>query len=110
MYVPTNHIYFGDIHIYPISAVSYPDLSVQEGVQVFLTGGMARGSARRRHATAHTHPRVLERGGDGERAGGTAGGRRRSSGRSSLPRAVELSEQMRVRQAKAPDVEDEPGG
>ena len=41
MYVPTNHIYFGDIQIYPTSAVSYPDLSVQEGVQVFLTGGMA---------------------------------------------------------------------
>ena len=41
VYVPTNHIYFGDIHIYPSSAVSYPDLSVQEGVQIFLTGGMA---------------------------------------------------------------------
>ena len=41
VYVPTNHIYFGDIHIYPSSAVSYPDLSVQEGIQIFLTGGMA---------------------------------------------------------------------
>lgn len=41
VYVPTNHIYFGDIHIYPSSAVSYPDVSVQEGVQIFLTGGMA---------------------------------------------------------------------
>ena len=41
VYVPTNHIYFGDIHIYPSSVVSYPDLTVQEGVQVFLTGGMA---------------------------------------------------------------------
>ena len=41
VYVPTNHIYFGDIHIYKASAVSYPDLSVQEGVQIFLTGGMA---------------------------------------------------------------------
>ena len=41
VYVPTNHIYFGDIHIYPSDVVSYPDLSVQEGVQVFLTGGMA---------------------------------------------------------------------
>ena len=47
--------------IYPISAVSYPNLSVQEGVQVFLTGGMA------------------------------------------------LSQQMRVRKAKPPDAEDEPG-
>ena len=41
VYVPTNHIYFGDIHIYKLSAVSFPDLSVQEGVQIFLTGGMA---------------------------------------------------------------------
>ena len=41
VYVPTNHIYFGDIHIYPSDVVSYPELSVQEGVQVFLTGGMA---------------------------------------------------------------------
>ena len=41
VYVPTNHIYFGDIHIYSSDVVSYPDLSVQEGVQIFLTGGMA---------------------------------------------------------------------
>ena len=41
VYVPTNHIYFGDIHIYKSAAVSYPDLSVQDGVQIFLTGGMA---------------------------------------------------------------------
>ncbi len=40
VYVPTNHIYLGDIHIYPSSVVSYPDLTVQEGVQMFLTGGM----------------------------------------------------------------------
>ena len=41
VYVPTNHIYFGDIHIYPRSVVTFPDITVQEGVQVFLTGGMA---------------------------------------------------------------------
>jgi len=41
VYVPTNHIYFGDIHIYPSDVVSYPDLTVQEGVQIFLTGGMS---------------------------------------------------------------------
>ena len=41
VYVPTNHIYFGDIHIYPRAVVTFPDLTVQEGVQVFLTGGMA---------------------------------------------------------------------
>jgi uncharacterized membrane protein len=41
VYVPTNHVYFGDIQIYPISAVLYTDLSIQEGLQIFLTGGMA---------------------------------------------------------------------
>jgi len=41
VYVPTNHIYFGDIHIYPGSKLLFPDMTVQEGVQVFLTGGMA---------------------------------------------------------------------
>lgn len=44
VYVPTNHIYFGDIHVYPASVVTYPDLSVQEGVQIFLTAGMAMSS------------------------------------------------------------------
>ena len=41
VYVPTNHVYFGDVHIYPRTVVSYPSLTVQEGLQVFLTGGMA---------------------------------------------------------------------
>lgn len=41
VYVPTNHIYFGDIHIYSSHVVTYPELTVQEGVKVFLTGGMA---------------------------------------------------------------------
>ena len=41
VYVPTNHVYFGDVHIYPRAVVSYPSLTVQEGLQVFLTGGMA---------------------------------------------------------------------
>lgn len=41
VYVPTNHVYFGDVHIYPRTVVSFPSLTVQEGLQVFLTGGMA---------------------------------------------------------------------
>ena len=41
VYVPTNHVYFGDIHVYPSDVVTYPDLSIQEGVQIFLTGGMS---------------------------------------------------------------------
>ena len=41
VYVPTNHVYFGDIHVYPSDVVTYLDLSIQEGVQIFLTGGMS---------------------------------------------------------------------
>jgi uncharacterized membrane protein len=41
VYVPTNHLYLGDIVIYPREQASYPDLSIEEGVRIFLTGGMA---------------------------------------------------------------------
>lgn len=41
VYLPTNHLYLGDIVVYPKSAVSYPDLTVEEGLRVFLTGGMS---------------------------------------------------------------------
>jgi uncharacterized membrane protein len=41
VYVPTNHLYLGDIVICPKARASFPDLSVEEGVRIFLTGGMA---------------------------------------------------------------------
>ena len=41
VYVPTNHLYLGDVFVYPRSLVMYPDLSVEEGIRIFLTGGMA---------------------------------------------------------------------
>lgn len=41
VYVPTNHLYLGDVFVFPRSRVSYPDLSVEEGIRIFLTGGMA---------------------------------------------------------------------
>lgn len=41
VYVPTNHLYLGDIVICEPSRVSYPDISVEEGLRIFLTGGMA---------------------------------------------------------------------
>jgi uncharacterized membrane protein len=41
VYVPTNHLYLGDIVIYPRTAVWFPDLTVQEGIRISLTGGMA---------------------------------------------------------------------
>jgi uncharacterized membrane protein len=39
VYVPTNHLYLGDILICPVSRASFPELSVEEGIRVFLTGG-----------------------------------------------------------------------
>lgn len=41
VYVPTNHLYLGDIIICERDAVTYPDISVEEGLRIFLTGGMA---------------------------------------------------------------------
>ncbi|HWK11614.1 MAG TPA: DUF502 domain-containing protein [Vicinamibacterales bacterium] len=50
VYVPTNHLYLGDIVICPRDRASYPDITVEQGIRIFLTGGMALGtriSARR---------------------------------------------------------------
>lgn len=41
VYVPTNHLYLGDVVIYPRERVSYPDITVEQGIRIFLTGGMA---------------------------------------------------------------------
>jgi uncharacterized membrane protein len=41
VYVPTNHLYLGDIVLYPRARAFYPDVSVEEGVRIFLTGGMS---------------------------------------------------------------------
>jgi uncharacterized membrane protein len=40
VYVPTNHLYLGDIVVCEPSRVSFPDISVEDGIRVFLTGGM----------------------------------------------------------------------
>jgi uncharacterized membrane protein len=40
IYVPTNHLYLGDVVVCRPDQVSYPDISVEEGLRVFLTGGM----------------------------------------------------------------------
>jgi uncharacterized membrane protein len=40
IFVPTNHLYLGDIVICPRENAFFPDLSVEEGIRVFLTGGM----------------------------------------------------------------------
>jgi uncharacterized membrane protein len=41
VYVPTNHLYLGDVLVYPREQVIYPDVTVEEGIRIFLTGGMA---------------------------------------------------------------------
>lgn len=41
VYVPTNHLYLGDVRIFRRDRLLFPDLSVEEGVRIFLTGGMA---------------------------------------------------------------------
>jgi uncharacterized membrane protein len=41
VYVPTNHLYLGDIVICERARATFPDISVQEGIRIFLTGGMA---------------------------------------------------------------------
>jgi uncharacterized membrane protein len=41
VYVPTNHLYLGDVVICERERVTFPDVSVEEGIKIFLTGGMA---------------------------------------------------------------------
>jgi uncharacterized membrane protein len=41
VYVPTNHLYLGDIVVCPRDKASFPDITVEQGIRVFLTGGMA---------------------------------------------------------------------
>lgn len=50
VYVPTNHLYLGDVIICPREKASFPDITVEQGVRIFLTGGVALSSrVRARH-------------------------------------------------------------
>jgi uncharacterized membrane protein len=50
VYVPTNHLYLGDIVVYPRERAYFPELTVEEGVRIFLTGGMSLpGEIREKH-------------------------------------------------------------
>jgi len=44
VYVPTNHLYLGDLVIVPRESAVFLDLTVEEGVRIILTGGMALGA------------------------------------------------------------------
>ena len=41
VYVPTNNLYLGDIVICQRERATFPDITVQEGIRIFLTGGTA---------------------------------------------------------------------
>ena len=41
VYVPTNNLYLGDIVIVERDRATFPDITVEEGIRIFLTGGMA---------------------------------------------------------------------
>jgi uncharacterized membrane protein len=41
VYVPTNHLYLGDVMIFERDRAVFPDISVEDGIRIFLTGGMA---------------------------------------------------------------------
>jgi uncharacterized membrane protein len=41
VYVPTNHLYLGDILVFRPDEIAFPDLTVEQGLRIFLTGGMA---------------------------------------------------------------------
>ena len=44
VYVPTNHLYLGDVLICPRDKVSFPDITVEQAIRIFLTGGVALSS------------------------------------------------------------------
>jgi uncharacterized membrane protein len=43
VYVPTNNLYLGDVLVCRLEALVFPEITVEEGVRIFLTGGMAMG-------------------------------------------------------------------
>src|SRR3954468_11205781 len=44
VYVPTNHLYLGDVIICPRDKASFPDITVEQAIRIFLTGGVALAS------------------------------------------------------------------
>lgn len=55
VYVPTNHLYLGDVIVYPREQASFPELTVEEGIRIFLTGGMALPSTLRSEPSGPTN-------------------------------------------------------
>lgn len=58
VYVPTNHLYLGDIVVCRPAHVTFPDMTVEQGIRVFLTGGMALPGAMRAGSDSGHRPEV----------------------------------------------------
>lgn len=56
VYVPTNHLYLGDVVVCPPERAMFPELTVEEGVRVFLTGGMGLPEHIRAKVSGQTDP------------------------------------------------------
>jgi uncharacterized membrane protein len=56
VYIPTNHLYLGDVVVCAVSQIAFPDMTVEEGIRVFLTGGMGMPDAVRAAMPHHEHP------------------------------------------------------
>jgi len=41
VYVPTNNLYLGDVVIVERARAVFPDISIEDGIRIVLTGGMA---------------------------------------------------------------------
>jgi uncharacterized membrane protein len=41
VYIPTNNLYLGDVVIVERDRAMFPDISVEDGIRIVLTGGMA---------------------------------------------------------------------
>ena len=53
VYVPTNHVYLGDVRVYPREQAFFPDIEVEEGVRILLTGGMSLPDVLHRRQETH---------------------------------------------------------
>jgi uncharacterized membrane protein len=58
VYVPTNHLYLGDIAVCRPDEIAYPEISVEEGIRVFLTGGMGMPDHVRAEAGTRERPKA----------------------------------------------------
>jgi uncharacterized membrane protein len=59
VYVPTNNLYLGDVFVCRRDLLVYPDIPVEEGVRIFLTGGMAMADRLPARSAANRQPEHL---------------------------------------------------